>query len=143
MAKATRFPFPGSGEGRACLAYLDDVVRGHLLAMEKGRRGERYILGGVNISVRDIVSLVATMRGKPIRFVEVPFAISRLTAMFEELKGRLFGGKVRITRKGLEAYQHDWAYSSEKSVRELGYTITPLREGLAKTMRWLTSARLA
>ncbi len=141
MAKGTRFPFPGSGQGRVSLAYIDDIVRGHLLAMEKGRKGERYVLGGVNVTVRDVVSLVASMRGKPIRFVPIPLGLARMMATLEELKGRLIGGKVRITRSGIEAYTHDWAYTSEKAIRELGYTITPLREGLAKTMRWLQSAR--
>ena len=130
---------PGNGSRRWSYAYVDDVVRGHLLAMEAGRLGERYILGGENASMNELFEVFAEVSGtKPLRR-HVPYGILKTVAVLEEGKAKLGLGTPRITRGFVEIQKHDWAYDSSKAKRELGYTITPLREGLRRTYEWMQS----
>lgn len=121
--------------------FVDDLVQGHILAMEKGRIGERYILGGENVSLKGLFGIVDELTGKRHRQVSLPPRAAMLYAGLERTKAEWFGLYPQITPGWVETFLHDWAYSSAKAERELGYTITPLREGVRRTLEWIRKTR--
>jgi len=120
---------------------VDDVVQGHLLAMERGRVGERYILGGENATLRQLFRLIDRVSGK--RHFQVlarPF-IPLLFAWLQKKRAEWFGTFPTITPGWVRTFLVDWAYRSDKAVRELGYRPTPLEEGIRITYDWLHRLR--
>ncbi len=120
---------------------VDDVVRGHLLAMEKGRVGERYILGGENASLRQFFELIDEVSGK--RHLRIPVFRpgALLFAWLQKKRAEWFGVYPQITPGWVRTFLVDWAYSSEKAEQELGYQPTPLAEGIRITYEWLQRVR--
>jgi nucleoside-diphosphate-sugar epimerase len=128
---------PGDGRKIGNYAFIDDVVNGHILAMEKGQSGEKFNLGWINASYSDFFSLLAEVSGKKRRLVKAPIPLMVHASGLLTILTRLSGGSPPITPKWVKKYLHDWAVSSEKAQKELGYSITPLKEGLEKTIEWL------
>ncbi len=128
---------PGSGKALGCFSYIDDVVDGHILAMEKGVAGEKYILGGENIDLNTFFGLLRKLTHKNYLMVNVPVPFMMMYGWKEEIAANLFGKPPLITRKWIRKYNFDASFSSEKAIRELGYTITPLETGLSRTLEWL------
>jgi NAD+-dependent farnesol dehydrogenase len=128
---------PGNGEAIGSFSYIDDVVEGHLLAMEKGKPGEKYILGGENADFNTFFSKIKKISERDYFLVKIPLPIMMLFGWKEEVAAKLFGATPVITRKWIRKYHHDMACSSKKAITELGYTITPLEEGLTRTIEWL------
>lgn len=120
---------------------VDDLVRGHILAMEKGRIGERYILGGENASLKQIFEMVDEVSGKKHFQVNLPPRIAYLYSGFEKKKAEWLGIYPQITPGWVETFLQDWVYSTAKAERELGYTIVPLKEGIRMTYEWLMQQR--
>lgn len=116
---------------------VDDVASGHLLAMEKGRSGGRYVLGGENASLKELFDLIREITGVRKMQVKVPALAARSVGVLEEIRARLFHSSPLITRAWVETFLHHWSFSSKKAMEELGYAFTPLREGLEKTWKWL------
>jgi farnesol dehydrogenase len=131
---------PGDGKALGSFSFIDDVVEGHLLAMQHGRKGERYILGGENVSFNEFFSTLKRVSGKDYFMTHVPMPLMLLFALKEEI-GTLFGKEPLITRKWVKKYNYNLECSSEKSIHELGYKITPLEEGLTKTLKWLSEEK--
>ncbi len=127
----------GSGRQRICYAFLDDVVEGHLLALERGRPGARYILGGENADYLRLFALLAEITGQPAPTRHLPFWAMKLAGRLMVWRAALTGIEPIITHEVIRIYEHDWAYSSELARSELGYRITPLEEGLRRTVDWL------
>ena len=130
---------PGNGKMIGNFAFIDDVVNGHIMALEKGVAGEKYILGGVNASFNDFFSQLKNSSGKVYFTVHLPQTYMMLYALQEELTAKIFGGEPKITRPWVKKYGHHLACSSDKAVRELGYTITSLEEGFEKTLNWISN----
>lgn len=122
-------------------AFVDDVVRGHLLAMEKGRTGERYLLGGENVSLKGLFSLVDEITNRKHFQVSLPRRVALLYAGLEKRKAEWLGVYPKVTPGWVETFLADWAFTSAKAERELGYRITSLREGLRRTLDWLHGER--
>ena len=122
------------------LVHVDDVARGHLLAEDRGRVGERYILGGENLTLGDILALVAGIVGRKPPKVEVPAALVWPVAAIEEALGWLIGHEPFATREGLRMSRHKMFFSSAKAERELGYQSRPVGEGLADAVAWFRQA---
>ena len=120
---------------------VDDLVRGHVLAMERGRIGERYILGGENANLRQIFGMVDAVSGKKHFQMNLPPRIAYIYSGFEKKKAEWLGLYPQITPGWVETFLQDWAYTSAKAERELGYTITPLKEGIRMTYEWLLQQR--
>ncbi len=120
---------------------VDDLVRGHILAMEQGKVGERYILGGENSSLKDLFRLVDEISGKKHIQFNLPPPIAYFYSSLEKKKAEWFGLYPKITPGWVETFLQDWAYSCRKAEEELGYTITPLREGIRLTYEWLLALR--
>jgi nucleoside-diphosphate-sugar epimerase len=137
-----RFPILlGGGEEIGNYALVDDIVNGHLLAMENGRVGAQYILGGENVSMRGLFRLVDELTGRRHLQVALPRPLAMGYAGLEKRKGEWLGIHPRITPGWVETFLEDWAYTSARAERELGYRITPLREGIGRTLDWLHSKR--
>jgi nucleoside-diphosphate-sugar epimerase len=120
---------------------VDDLVKGHILAMEKGRLGERYILGGENISLKDLFALVDGETGNRHRQINLPPRFAMWYAALELKKAEWFGLYPQVTPGWVKTFLQDWAYRSTKAERELGYEITLLREGIRKTLDWIRKTK--
>jgi len=138
-----RFPgILGSGTQVWNYVYVEDVVRGHVLAAEKGTLGQPYILGGENVSLNDFVKVMAEVTGKPVPTRHIPFSIAKTAGAFEEILALLFKRNPKNTRGTIEIFKHDWAFSSDKAIHELGYSPISLKKGLQKTYNWLKESNL-
>ena len=132
---AGKFPgLLGSGEQRWSFAFNADVVNAHLAAIEKGKPGEEYLLGGDNRSLNNFFRILAdfTHVRRPIR--HLPFVVGKFVGAMELARARAFGHTPQITPGVVESFKHDWVYSSAKAMRDLGYRVAPLEEGLLKTL---------
>ncbi len=128
---------PGDGTKSGNYVFVEDVVNGHLLALTEGKKGEKYILGGENISYNDLFLLFDEISGKKFRLNRVPLWIMMSFAGFQQFMATAFGKKPLITPKWVRRYLHDWSNSSAKAERDLGYKITSLRDAIAKTIDWI------
>jgi len=133
---------PGDGSKTGNYVFVDDVVNGHILAAEKGKSGERYILGGENISFNSFFSILAEVSGKRYLLFPVPLFIMTATARFLEYQEKFTGISPPVTVPWVKKYMHDWSISSEKAVNELGYKITPFKQGVTQTLQWLYKKNL-
>ncbi len=130
---------PGDGKRTGSYVYVDDVVNGHILAMQKGRSGERYNLGGVNASYIEFFNLLAKLTGKKIHLIKLPVWAMMLAGNAMQLYTTITGKPPLLTPPWIRKYYYDWSISSEKAERELGYNFISLEEGLKKTIDWLNS----
>jgi dihydroflavonol-4-reductase len=129
--------------GGSSFCDVRDVARGHAEALERGRPGEVYILGGNNLEILDMVRRVALAAGVPPPR-QVPYRVALGAASLVELWSRLRGRRARLSRQLIRASHLYTFVSSEKARRELGYAVRPFEESLADTLRWFMSAgRLA
>jgi farnesol dehydrogenase len=117
--------------------FIDDVAEGHILAMEQGTIGERYILGGENISLKEFFRTVDKVDGKGRFQLKILWAIPMLVAHYLELQAKCWGIYPPITPGWVRTFLVDWAFSCAKAKRELGYTITPFEEAVRRTCQWL------
>src|SRR5208282_365063 len=132
---AGKFPgILGSGEQRWSFAFMPNVVNAHLAALEKGKLGEEYLLGGDNRSLNDFFHILAdfTHVRHPVR--HLPFALGKFLGAMELVRARAFGHSPQLTPGVVEIFKHDWVYSSAKAIRDLDYWVSPLEEGLLKTL---------
>lgn len=130
---------PAPGTYKLSFAYIDDVVGGHLLAMEKGRAGERYILGGHNVSYYHFFDCIRKLAGRRGRILPVPKAVIKAWALLQQANHQLTGADMRFPSKAVDHLFSNYIFSSEKAARELGYTITPLEEAIRNTIHFLKS----
>ena len=128
---------PGRGHSIGNYAFVDDIIKGHVLAMEKGLHGERYILGGTNLSFLDFFSLVSAVSGQTYKMIRIPAPLMMCTAGLVFCFSRLFGKPPKIAPQWIRRYLRNWAVSSEKAERELGYKVTPIEKGIGQTIQWL------
>ena len=124
-------------EIRANMVYVDDVVDGHVAAMERGRPGERYILGGDNISSCQIVEMLAEMEGRRWVPPRLPVwawpAVGRACELWAVLTRR----QPLIDREFVRYFARPLYADSDAARQELGFSYTPLREGLQRYATWL------
>jgi farnesol dehydrogenase len=125
---------PFDNGNRLCLAYVDDVAEGICRALERGKPGERYILGGENRTVYDILRVFTAVGGlreaNSIGTLSGNGKRSRLAAW----SSRLARKTTPSTRRVLDFMQEDWAFSSARAEEHLGYRIRSLADGLRRTV---------
>jgi nucleoside-diphosphate-sugar epimerase len=137
-----KFPFLlNKGKDVGNYVLVDDLVQGHILAMEKGRVGERYILGGENISLKGLLDMVDEETGQRHRPINLSPRLALVYSALEQKKAEWFGLYPQVTPGWVRTFLQDWAYRSTKAERELGYQITPLREGIRKTLDWIRNTK--
>ena len=130
---------PGDGKRTGSYVYIDDIVNGHILAMQNGRSGQRYSLGGENASYIDFFNLLAKFTGKKISLIKFPIWFMMFAGNILVIYTKLTGKPPLLTPPWIRKYYYDWSISSEKAKRELGYTFISLKEGLQKTIDWLNN----
>jgi dihydroflavonol-4-reductase len=117
---------------------VDDVARGSILAMDKGRDGERYILSGEDVTVKQTFDMLAELSGLKAPTMRAPLPILRLLAGALELGGRITGTRPMIDRSQVDEFAGRYAYfDSSKAQRELGYTWLSARATVQRTVAWL------
>lgn len=128
---------PGDGMSTGNYVFVDDVINGHLLAMEHGRAGERYLLGGDDATYFDLFDMIAEKGGKKYKLYKMPLSVMLGFARVQLFLATNFGRQPMITPGWVRKYLYKWSVSSNKAERELGYKITPLNEGIGQTVDWL------
>jgi dihydroflavonol-4-reductase len=116
---------------------VDDVAQGHLLAFERGQRGERYILGHANLTMREFLEELATIAGRKAPRIRLPHLLALGLAHADAfVEGRILGRPPRIPLEGVRTAREIMFASCSRARRELGLRQTPVREALAKAVRW-------
>ncbi len=118
------------------VVHVEDVALGHVLAFERGRSGERYILGGEDMTLRQILAQIAELTGRAPPRIRLPFAAVLGIAYAAEGVAKLTGRSGRVTLEGVRMSRKRMYFSSEKAVRELGYRWRPPIEAFRDAVRW-------
>src|SRR5579871_6117886 len=119
------------------VVHVDDVAAGHLLAFHRGRLGERYILGGEDMTLRQILVEIANIVGRKPPSIRLPTAVVFPIAYVAEAVARITGRPGRITVEGVKMSKKLMFFSSAKAQRELGYGWRPPAEALRDAISWL------
>ena len=122
------------------LVHVDDAAAGHLLAMDKGRTGERYILGGQDVMLGDMLAEIARIVGRKPPTMALPRAPLFPLAWANERIARVTGKDPFLTLDSLRMAKHRMFFSSAKAEAELGYRARPHRDALADAIAWFRSA---
>ncbi len=121
------------------LVHVDDVAQGHLLALDKGRIGERYILGGQDTELSEMLAAIAALTGRKAPTVKLPIGPLKPLAEVAELMGRITGKEPFLTKDALKMASHHMYFTSAKAERELGYSARPYREALKDALEWFAA----
>lgn len=122
---------PAFVDGRLNVVDVRDVARGHLRAAERGRPGERYVLGGHDVTWLELFERVAELSGIRHPLLVLPTEVSTAARLAEELRLPSL-----VAAEGYELMAQNWCYSSRKARRELGYRARPLERVLRETIDW-------
>ncbi len=131
---------PGYVDTGLNVVHVDDVAAGHVAALERGRVGERYILGGQNVMLVDILAAVAKETGRPPPRLKIPRAAVVPFALAAEVLARRTGREPFVTRDGLRMSKARMFFTAAKAERELGFHARPYGEGIRDAIRWFRSA---
>ena len=122
------------------MVHVDDVAEGHIAALERGRLGERYILGGQNASLSEILGVVAEQTGRPPPRIKIPRAAVYPIAYAAEAIANRTGREPFITVDGLRMSKKRMFFTAAKAERELGYRARPYAEGIKDAIAWFRQA---
>lgn len=122
------------GAGRTwSYAFVEDVARAFVEALERGRAGMQYKLGGENVPQMRVFEIVRQITGRSLPW-RVPYPVAAALGAIEEWRARMTGATPLLTRGTVDILRHDWALDSSGAIRDLDYRITPLTEGIARTL---------
>jgi dihydroflavonol-4-reductase len=128
---------PGYLDGGVNLVDVEDVAEGHILAAEKGRVGERYILGNKNLSIKELFDLLEKVTGIPSPKMKIPYFVAYTGGFVAERILRISAPNyVAMDIDSIKGTRFYWYFDSSKAVRELGYSQTPIEETIEKTVKW-------
>jgi dihydroflavonol-4-reductase len=122
------------------LVHVDDVATGHLLAAERGAIGRRYVLGGEDVTLGQMLADIAALTGRQPPKVKLPRGPLYPLAVLAELGGRVTGREPFLTLDALRMSAHHMYYSSARAEAELGYSARPYRAALAEALDWFRAA---
>jgi dihydroflavonol-4-reductase len=122
------------------IVHVDDVAEGHLAALDRGKIGERYILGGQNVQLSQILADIAHMVGRPPPRVKLHRAMVYPIAMTSEVVARFTGREPFVTLDGLRMAKYRMFFSTQKAERELGLRSRPYTQALEDAIRWFRDA---
>ncbi len=132
-----RKKFPAYVDTGMNLVDVAEVAKGHLLAAEKARPGERYILGGENLTLKQILDKLAAITGLPSPRVKLPYAMALATGAIDTLfTGRLLRREPRVTLDAVRMGRKKMFASSAKAERELGWKVAPVDDALRRAVEW-------
>lgn len=118
-------------------SFVEDVAAGIVAALISAPAGERYVLGGDNVSQGDFYATVGKVTGEKMPSLRMPDPLAKLSGAMMKGWAKLTGGVPSLTPDLVEVYRHDWALSSKKAESEIGYTWRSFEEGLRESVEWL------
>ncbi|MFX1355822.1 MAG: NAD-dependent epimerase/dehydratase family protein [Promethearchaeota archaeon] len=128
---------PGKGDNIGSFVYVYDIATALVnVADRNDLKGEEFILGGMNLLFNEWLDLIAEISGSKKKIRHFPMSLALLYGWLCEVKTRFTKKMPYINRPTIKMINYNWSYSSKKAIRELDYNITPLREGLEKTIEW-------
>jgi dihydroflavonol-4-reductase len=129
--------FPAYMDTGLNLVDVSEVARTHLTALSKGKFGRRYILGGENLTLKQILDKMSAITGIPSPTVEIPFAVAATYAFFEEwITGRIRGREPRATLEEVRMGRKKMFASSARAQQELGFRILPVYPAMRAAIEW-------
>jgi len=132
--------FPAYVDTGLNLVDVGEVARGHVAALEKGRRGERYILGGENLTLKQILDKLAAITGLASPRVKLPYAVALATGVVDTaVTGLLLRREPRVTVDAVRMGRKKMFVSSAKAERELGWKLVPVEDALRRAVDWFRS----
>jgi dihydroflavonol-4-reductase len=140
IVEAARGRMPGFVDTGLNLVHVDDVADGHLAALRRGTIGERYILGGENVLLADMLGDIARLVGRRAPRLRVPHAAAMPVAYAAEIVAHFTGREPFATVDGLRMAKHHMFFSAAKAERDLGFRARPYREALADAIDWFREA---
>ncbi|MFY9886275.1 MAG: NAD-dependent epimerase/dehydratase family protein [Candidatus Cybelea sp.] len=124
------------GNGGMNLVAVEDVASAHVAALERGRIGERYVIGGENLSMDEIWQLLAGVTGKPMPAWRAPYALALAVGYLDELRCRVTGAKPSVPLEGVRLSRVRMYADSSKARHDLGYAPTSVRAALERAVAW-------
>ncbi|MEZ5833168.1 MAG: NAD-dependent epimerase/dehydratase family protein [Dongiaceae bacterium] len=118
------------------LVHVDDVAEGHILALEHGRPGERFILGGDNLTLKEILTEIAVITGRPAPRIQVPHRVVMPIAAMAEMWGRISNREPFVTLDGVRLARKKMFFSSQRAIERLGYRPRPATEAIVDAIDW-------
>jgi dihydroflavonol-4-reductase len=118
---------------------VEDCARGHLLAAERGRTGERYILGGRNLTLKEMLDILAAASGRSAPRWKIPYAVAYAAGCVDAGVSRLLGREPQIPLEGVRMSRHKMFVDASKAERELGFTPGPIEGALERAVEWYES----
>jgi dihydroflavonol-4-reductase len=140
IVEAARGRVPGFLDTGLNLVHVDDVAEGHLAALKQGVIGERYILGGENVLLADMLAEIAHLCGRRPPRLRLPRAVVLPVAYAAEATAWLTGRQPFTTLDGIRMAEHRMFFTAAKAERELGFRARPYREALGDAVRWFGAA---
>ncbi len=129
--------FPAYVDTGLNLVDVTECARGHVAALEKGRTGERYILGGQNLTLKQILDKLAAITGLPSPKVKLPYAVALAAGVVDEIvTGRILGREPRATIDAVRMGRKKMFVSCAKAERELGWKTVPVDDALRRAVEW-------
>ena len=129
--------FPAYVDTGLNLVDVNEVARMHLVALEQGRVGERYILGGENLTLKQILDKMSTITGLPSPTMKVPHAVAMAFAFFDEtITGKILKKEPRATMEAVRMGRKKMYASSARAERELGFKVLPVYPALRAAIEW-------
>lgn len=129
--------FPAYVDTGLNLVDVRDCARGQIQALEKGKSGERYILGGENLTLKQILDRLAAITGLKSPTVKLPYVFALATGVVDEMvTGRLLGREPRATIDAVRMGRKKMFVSSAKAERELGWQVVPVDGALRRSVEW-------
>ena len=126
------------------LVDVAECARGHVAALEKGRSGERYILGGENLTLKQILDKLAKITGLPSPTIKLPYVFAFAAGVVDEaITGRILRREPRATVDTVRMGKKKMFASSGKAERELGWKIVPVDEALTRAVKWFQASGYA
>jgi len=122
------------------LVHVDDVAAGHLLALERGKAGEVYILGGEDVTLKTMLADIARLTGRKAPTLRLPRGPIYPIAFAAEAAARVTGREPFVTMDALRMARHHMFFSSAKAQKELGYSARPYAQGIEDALAWFKSA---
>lgn len=133
---------PGKGQCLGNYVFIDDVINGLILAMERGKPGDKYLIGGEDCTYSDFFKHLSIISGKKIRLYNFPMPFLKILSIIEVFKAKSFNKQPLITPEWVEKYNYDWGACSLKAIDELGYSYHTLDQGMKITIDWLYAEKL-
>ncbi len=118
------------------IVHVDDVAEGHILALKKGTTGRRYILGGENMTLKEIFTEVARISGKRPPRIKLPHNLIMPVAYIAEAISRITGKEPMVTVDGVKLAKKRMFFTSKRAIKELGYNPRPAKEALRDAVNW-------